>query len=268
MLRAYRYVVEHGQFQKQRSAAVNPLLKVGGLATMPSRASSLEACIDTITSQVDLLYVYLDKYPDVPALLKKYDNVRPLLPAEVSKLLGESKDWRVTGKFIGAMLTGDCLYFGFDDDIIYPDGYTKLLADSLAKFNYRALVGIHGSTFRAPYMSYTKDRRIVHFRSHLERDQIVDELGTGTLAFRTGVFMPKLGDWTNLELCDLMIAIDAHQMGLPRVAVSRRRKYLEAVAQSQDDSLWAAQLRDDSVHSNLMRQNSQLWEHRVECEVI
>jgi len=149
----------------------------------------------------------------------------------------------------------------------YIQLYTKLLANSLAKFEYRALVGIHGSTFRAPYKSYTKDRRILHFRSRLERDQVVDEIGTGTLAFRTGVFMPRLRDWTNLELCDLMIAIDAHQMGLPRVLVRRRKKYLNSVAEAQEDSLWAAQLRDDSMHNNLMRQNSQLWEHRIEGDL-
>jgi hypothetical protein len=266
VLRAYRYMAEQRLFQKRGSASAESLLKVGGLATMPSRTSSLERCIDSIAAQVDLLYVYLDKYSEVPPLLKKYDNIIPLLPAEVSELLGENKDWSVAGKFIGALLAGDCLYCGFDDDIIYPDGYARLLAESLAKFQYRALVGIHGSTFRAPYQSYTKHRRYVHFASPLERDQVVDEIGTGTVAFRTGMFTPRISNWTDLRLCDLMLAIDAHQIGLPRVVVSRRRAYLKAVAELQEDSLWAAQLRDDSLPSNLMQQNRQLWEQRIAFE--
>jgi hypothetical protein len=215
-LRAYRYLFDHGLLQSKGSAVAKPLLKVGGLATMPSRASSLEKCIDSIISQVDLLYVYLDRYSEVPAVLKKYSNVMALLPAEAAKLLGETKDWGATGKFIGTLLAGDCLYFGFDDDIIYPADYSKRLGDALAKFKYRALVGIHGAVFSGAAKSYTNDRRYVHLACALEHDQVVDEIGTGTLAFRTGVFMPDFLHWPNLTMCDLTIAIDAHRMGLPR----------------------------------------------------
>lgn len=266
-LRAYRYLLKHGLLQSKGSAAAKPLLKVGGLATMPSRASSLEKCIDSIVSQVDLLYVYLDKYLEVPAVFKRYNNVISLLPAEAARLLGETKDWGCTGKFIGTLLAGDCLYFGFDDDIIYPADYSKRLGDALAKFKYRALVGIHGAAFSAPPKSYTNDRHYVHFASPLEHDQVVDEIGTGTLAFRTGAFMPDFLRWPSLTMSDLTVAIDAHRMGLPRVLVRRPQAYLQAVAELQEDSLWAAQRRDETAHNDLMQRNSYLWEQRLEFEV-
>lgn len=240
-----------------------PLAKVGGLATMPSRASSLENCIDSIVSQVDRLYVYLDKYSEIPEILKNYPNVFPLLPAKVESLLGRTQNWGATGKFIATQLEGDCLYYTFDDDIIYPDDYSRRLGDVLAKYSYGVLVGVHGATFRAPYKSYTNDRHYVHFRFRLEHEITVDEIGTGTLAFRTSVFRPRIFEWSTMKILDMAVAIDAHDLGLPRVLVSRPQNYLQAVAEDQEDSLWTAQRRNESEHNKLMLQSSRLWEQRL-----
>lgn len=233
---------------------------IGGLATMPSRYASLESSIGSIACQVDHLYVYLDKYDEIPGLLKGYNNVSAILPADAPFAFEDSGGWQAAGKFIGALHVHDCVYFTFDDDILYPLGYTNKLATSLEAYQYKALVGIHASTLCAPHQSYLRDKRRLHFEDHVRSDQRVDILGSGTLAFRTSTFMPDFRNWKCHALGhDLMVAIDAHRVGLPRIALARNRLYLKAIAQSQEDSLYLRQQRDDSILTTIMRENSQLW---------
>jgi hypothetical protein len=253
----------HRLFQNKISRGASTPIKVGGLATMPSRADSLKACIESIVSQVDILYVYLDKYKEVPAFIKRYKNVKPILPQDAANLLGEARDWGASGKFIGTLLAGDCVYFCFDDDIIYPRDYSKRLGELLAALKYRALAGIHGATFQPPYESYANDRQYFHFADALERAQMVDLIGTGTLVFHTSQFKPDFQRWPTLSMNDFMVAVEAHRMGLPRVVMRRPKGYLKPVAELQDDSLWAAHLRDVSQYDNVMRQHPELWTRRI-----
>jgi len=221
--------------------------RIGGMATMPTRAHTFPIALESIIPQLDRLFVYFDKHESVPPSLPKSEKIVPLLPSEHGELAGD-------GKFLGVQLFGSpCLYFSFDDDIRYPPGYVELLASGGERHLFRAVVGVHASRFVAPHRSYRHDRRVVHFSAPLEIDYIVDELGSGTLAFHTGRFPVDPRTWRYHNMADLMIGIEGARRGLARIALRRPKDFVAPLEQGQPDSYFRRLLADDSVETAIMR---------------
>lgn len=215
---------------------------------MPSRIDSLRIALPHILSQVDRLYLYFDKYQEVPPEFKAEPKIVSLLPAEEGLSLGG------TGKFQGLRLISDpCIYFCFDDDIIYPSGYVDYLASALRRHHYRALVGIHGAVYKFPITSYARDRVVLHFQLGSHFDVLVDELGTGTLAFHSSCIHVNHDKWLSSNMSDLNIMIEAVRQKVPRICVRRSPNYLQPISQDQSDSLYRASLIDDSVQTSLLQ---------------
>jgi hypothetical protein len=227
---------------------INQLPRVGGIATMPSRAHTLPTALASILPQVDRLYVFFDKLAAVPDGFVNQPKIVPLLPAQHGNVAG-------SGKFLGAALNPDpCLYFCFDDDLLYPPNYVEVLARALGRNYLRALVGVHGAFFQPPYRSYRTDRKIFHFSGALVIDCHADLLGTGTMAFYSGSFRADVRSWPHHDMDDLMVAIEAVKQGLPRVLIRRPQGFLRQLEATQTDSLYQQMTRDDSRHSKIMRE--------------
>lgn len=215
---------------------------------MPSRIGSLRIALPHILPQVDRLYVYLDKYTEVPRELAGNNRIVPLLPARGERSLG------CAGKFSCLVLNPEpCLFFGFDDDIVYHAGYVDHMAAALAKFRYKALIGLHGAVYDFPAASYVANRRIIHFSRELEGDFRVDELGTGTVAFHSGCLTLAPGNWRYPNMTDLFLMLDAVRQNVRRVCVARPEGLLQPIAQKQEDSLFARSLADDSKETFLLQ---------------
>lgn len=227
---------------------------IGGMATMPSRLGSLRQVLPGILRQVDRLYLYLDKYAEIPEEFNNLPKLVPLLTPREEKPAGGS------GKFIGlAKHPGSCLYFCFDDDILYPAGYVARLGAALRRHQYRAIVGLHGAVYQIPAKQYTKSRRILHFRHGLEFDCCVDELGTGTLAFHSGLLKFDHQRWANSDMSDLMLMIEAIRQGVPRIAIRRPENFLRPIEENQVDSLYRRTLADDSIQTHLLAEAQRLY---------
>jgi hypothetical protein len=220
------------------------LPRIGGMATMPSRIESLRLALPHILPQVDFLYLYLDKYEEIPEELKNNAKILPLLPAKGARNLGGA------GKFMGLKLENEpCLYFCFDDDIVYHDGYVEHLATALKRYHYQALVGLHGCIYKFPATSYTKDRTVIHFGKSLTVDVVVDELGTGTLAFHSRSIQIDSEQWSHTNMSDLTIMIEAIQQKVLRICIRRENTLMTPIAENQPDSLYLQSLRDDTIQS-------------------
>ncbi len=225
------------------------LPRIGGLATMPSRIESCRQALPHILSQVDRLYVYLDQYDCVPDLFASDSRMVAILPASPAESL------RGAGKFCGlSREAGDCLYFCFDDDIVYGAGYVEHMAAALRRHHYRAIVGIHGCVYRVPVASYTRDRQVLHFGKGLALDCHVDELGSGTMAMHSGLLRLDPWRWPHRNKIDLTLMIEGVARGIPRIAVRRSAGLLRPIAQNQADSLYRQSLADDSVETALLQQ--------------
>ena len=224
------------------------LPRIGGMATMPSRAVTLMQALPSILAQLDRLYLYLDKYTSVPPALLGHDKIVPLLPKP-----GEPS-FKSSGKFLALAAHGKpCLYFAFDDDIAYPPDYVNHMAAALRRHRFQALVGLHGAVFPLPPKSYARDRKILHFEQGRQLDSFVDELGTGTAAFHSECLKFNVRDWAHHDMDDLMMMIECIRQDVPRVSVRRPHHYLRAIEQGQLDSLHRASLADDSRQTALLR---------------
>jgi hypothetical protein len=224
------------------------LPRIGGMATMPSRMESLRTALPRILPQVERLYVYLDQYDGLPCELAREAKVVPLLPDATRPRLG------CGGKLMGLRReSGPCLYFCFDDDIVYPEDHVAYLAAALRKRAHRCVVGMHGSVFAQQPASYIHDKRVLAFNQAQNFDVLVDELGTGTIGFHSSVLDLDPERWHPPNMTDLHLAIEAVRERVPLYCLRRPANRLQPIALVQEDSLFKQALADDSVQTRLLR---------------
>ncbi len=216
------------------------------MATMPSRAETFDTAFRSIVRQVDKLYLYLDGHEEVPASAKNDSRVVPIFAHQCPGL-------RANGKFLGlTMEDGPCLFAAADDDLYYPSNYIARLRMGLAKYDDRAVVGLHGTRLARPLVGYYKGRDFRgKYTSALDRAQTVDVLGTGAVLFSTEHIRFDVRDWPRVSMADLGLAIAAADNDVPMISVSRPRYPLTALAENQADSLLLARMKDDRTQTEL-----------------
>lgn len=227
---------------RRRQLRLATLPRIGGMASIPTRAGDLEQVLDRIVPQLERLYLFLHGYEAIPAVARHSRIVPVLAPADSA--------FRASGKFYGLLQqTGPCLYFCFDDDILYPPDYVARMTSAIVRYGGRALVGVHGTDYPDTGTSYAHDRKSRHFARRLRLDRVIDELGCGTVAFSSELLSIDPRRWPHGDMEDLMLAIDAERNGIDRIAVRRGRHWLVPLHQHQPDSLWVRTLADDSRQS-------------------
>ena len=218
---------------------------VGGMATMPSRENSLIEALPNILKNVDILYLYLDKYEYVPKFLYKFPKIKII----------ENLNMGVTGKFLGVQMHHkSCIFFGFDDDIIYPNNYVEYLISALSKENFKAIVGVHGLNIKKPFSSFVKDIFSYHFEEKLDESKYVDILGCGTIAFHSDFFTPNINSWSNKNMDDLQIMRECIEHNFRRICISRPKNFLKGIAKSQPDSIWAKTKLNDYKETKFIQE--------------
>ncbi|WP_341723968.1 FkbM family methyltransferase [Pseudoxanthomonas putridarboris] len=189
------------------------------IATFPARERQLKVAVNSLIDQVDFLFVYLNEYTSVPEFLKH--------PRIVVKLGGANL--RDNGKFYFMPSVPDGYCFTVDDDIVYPKDYVQSLIRRIEIYGRKAAVGVHGTIFSRPFVSYFEGRRVFHFRQGLGRDHVVDQLGTGTLAFHTSLWRPSCDNFSSTGMVDAWIAVEAKKLGVTLVAIERRKAWLTPI---------------------------------------
>ena len=227
---------------------------VGGMATMPTRQKNLREVLPNILKNVDILYLYLDKYEYVPKFLYKFPKIKII----------ENLNIGVTGKFLGVQMHHkSCIFFGFDDDIIYPNNYVEYLISALSKENFKAIVGVHGLNIKKPFSSFVKDMYSYHFEEKLDESKYVDILGCGTIAFHSDFFTPNINSWSNNNMDDLQIMRECIEHNFRRICISRPKNFLKAISKSQPDSIWAQTKLNDFRETKFIKQTLKDFPHSL-----
>ena len=214
-------------------------MRVAGLATMPSRIESLKHMLPTILNQVDLLYLFLDRFQSLPDI--QHEKIVVLRSQDFG-------DLRANGKLLGMLFCSDnCHYYAVDDDILYPPDYCNKLSDPL-NLNPNIAVGVHGTQFRNSFRidNYNADRRVIHRTHNLDRLIEVDIASTDTICLSTSTSRFDVRKWNKVNRVDLCLNIELETLGIKRALISRKAGWIREIESCQPDSIYRALLRDCS----------------------
>jgi glycosyltransferase involved in cell wall biosynthesis len=223
------------------------------VCSIPSREAALAKTVASIIDQCDELHVYLDKYARVPAFLTA-------LGAKCKVVMSQDRPGlRDNGKFLHLeelVRRGEqAFYFTIDDDIVYPPDYTNAMLARLKRYRNRCAVGVHGVLMRDKPAGYFSDRRIVYsFTKALETERAVNVLGTGTLAFHTGIFDRfSLDEFASAGMVDLYFAVKCKREQVPMITVSRFEGWLVDINPEPAASLYHEFKGADDRQAELVR---------------
>jgi hypothetical protein len=196
------------------------------VCSIPVRQQQLEQVVERILPQVDHLHVYLDKYPAVPPFLK--DN----RAITVWRSQDQGRDHRDNAKFLPYdALKASCdqfYYVTVDDDLIYPMDFVGTLLANLDRFERRVVAGLHGVVYEEEPSGYFRRRFIHHFNLGTHGPCLVNNLGTGTMAFHSDLFAvlnPRT--WDMGGMVDIFMSIEARRAGAPMLCIERTDGWLQ-----------------------------------------
>lgn len=222
------------------------------MASFPARKEKMLSTIDSIFGNVDKIYLYLNNYQEIPVELKKYDNLEVTLGKDTK---GDLRDNGKIYPFTVERLKGYC--FLIDDDIIYPPSYFNEFVRKIEKYNRKAVVGVHGVIFAKPFQSYFKNREVFHFKNENLVDVVVNQLGTGALAFHTDTLVPTLDKYVETGMADVFFAIEAKQFNVPLVCIAHPAGWLKPLEiEIEDTSNLYDEFKNDHSKQTLLIKNA------------
>lgn len=205
---------------------------VVGIATIPGNEDILLDCLESLKDQVDVIEVFCNGFEisDEIKSSAKYANFT---------FIPNGDKYGDAAKFFGVANHPGCIYMSCDDDIIYPKNYTETLFKEINR-DRNQLICVHGSNIHYPIIEYysKESRSVIHFESGIDRKIQVSIAGTGTLAFDTNVFAPRVEWFGHRNMADIWISIHAKKNNIPIYAIDRPNKWLKQ-NQKQRDSIYS-----------------------------
>lgn len=222
---------------------------IAGIATMPSRLSTLEKVVESILPQVDEIHIFLNNFITVPPFL-----YHAKINIHRSQEHGDQRD---NGKFFGLnFVDNDCYYFTLDDDIRYPRGYFNVLAEKIISHQNKVAVGVHGVIYAKKPKSFF-DRLTFNFERELTKDLPVSVLGTGTTGFYTGAIKPPFEFFTHTGMADLFLGAYLKKVKLPAICIARPKGWLaEYHRDDRSDTIYSETKASSTPYDKFLIKNS------------
>jgi hypothetical protein len=185
-----------------------------GIATIPSRESTLERVLYSLVPQADQIMLVLNGYKEIPEWLCNYANV---CRAIGSNSHGDAMKFSVAENVKG-------YYIGWDDDLEMPRGCAKYLCDGVDKYN--GLISLHGRTYLKPITSFRKWEGNYRCLNAVSEDVKVNLIGSGCCCFHTDRLKVTLSDFKTKNKADLYLSKLATEQDVPMVVLAHQSSYL------------------------------------------
>lgn len=210
----------------------------GCLATYPAREDCLEDLFQSVLPQFDKMYIYLNRYEDIPDIIRK-SNRNDEGGSSIEYILDKSGRPKASGKF--RWIDHEGYIFTLDDDIIYPENYVEYLIGWIEKFKRRAFVGVHGLIFEENVKNFhvgdgNSIQEKINFNKSLENSKRVHLIGTGTMAFHSSLIKDFKDEIFNImnprseneNANDESLAVFSKLKGIPMYLVPRTENWLKS----------------------------------------
>ncbi|WP_428415521.1 FkbM family methyltransferase [Methylibium sp.] len=227
------------------------------IASYPPRREKLREVVARLLPQVDQLHVYLNEYDEVPDFLR-HSRI-------TVELGGTARNLRDNGKFHFMSSLPSGFVLTVDDDIAYPPDYVEALIRKVEFYERRAVVGLHGTIFAKPLRNYFRGRTVYHFEHELGNDVVVNQLGTGTVAFHTDLIRPDIAEFKTTGMADVWLALNCKRIGAPMIAVERPAGFLQSLG-VEETTLFREFRKDDSRQTKLVR-SVELWSEAIDGDL-
>ena len=226
-----------------------------GIASIPARENLLKRTIQSLIYQVDLIFVYLNNYIEVPEFCKHKKII-----VFRSQDYGDRGD---AGKFFqfykGTPIGIYGYYFGCDDDLIYPGDYIYNMINVIENNNRKCIVGLHGITLKQSVTDYYRDRQVIHCLGTNMSNTFVHLLGTGAMAFHTDTI--KLNNQWHKNMADISFGLEAQKQRIPMLCIKHEKDWLRYM--DPEETIFDTMKKDCSRQTELV--NSIKWKiHTVE----
>ena len=230
----------------------NPALPiVATLCSIPERAELLRQTLNSLAPQVDAFHLYLDRYDTIPDFVRVcYPQVKVVLSRDMPGL-GDA------GKFLPfSSLSEACFYCIADDNIVYPPDYVASMIRRIEHYGRQVVIGVHGVLVPDHPDGYPSDyRKVFSLKNGLERDALVNSLGTGTVAFYSGLLRGlDLSYFRKPGMADVFLSAYCKERLIPMVAIARPDHWLQEMALPTASSHQEFH-RSDTEEATLIREN-------------
>jgi len=220
-----------------------PFKTIAGMASIKNRVHTLDLVLQSISHQVDVLYVYLNDHESVPNFFKKYKNVVPLLG---SKCEG---DLNANGKMEFLKKESMGIAFPLDDDLLYPNDYIKKMISVLSKYEFKACVGVHGSIIPDHASWYFERMKSFPMKNGYKYCNAVNLIGSGTAAFPITLIQNNSQDFGEKVFVDLKISLAAHKHNFPLLVIDRPNDWIEILPY---EGLWEKFKANVTHHTHIL----------------
>lgn len=223
------------------------------LASYPPRRDRLRNVVDRVLPQVDHLYVYLNEYAEdeIPDFLRH---------SRITVRVG-GRNLRDNGKFFFMDTVRDGYVITVDDDLEYPEEYVQTLIRKIEFYERQAVVGLHGTIYGKPFVSFFQGRVLLHFEEGVANDTVVNQLGTGTVAFHTSTIRPKLEWFKQTGMADVWFAVEARKRQVPLIAIERNEEWLASQG-FEEKTLFREFRKNDRLQTQAVREMAP-WDEKL-----
>ena len=213
--------------------------RIAGIATLKERENSFKRVIESIYPHVDMIYAVLNYYKEVPGWLSAIPNVTPVCM---------NNEFMDSGKFLYVNIP-NVIYFGCDDDLLYPNGYFDYLEEGVNRYN--GLVSLHGKKYLAPVLHFKKWVGNYRCLGNVSEDVKISVVGSGCCAFNTERLKVHIADFKKGGMADIWLSKIATEQGIPIMVLKHRSDYLQ-YTNIQTPTIWGT-THDYTEHTRILR---------------
>jgi len=207
-----------------------------------NRKETLLKTIDSIFNQSDIINISLNSYDDIP--IELYDKKIKIFITDNEK--GDAY------KFIN-LENSNGYYFTIDDDIIYPNDYSKYLIEKVEKYNRKSIISLHGRSFNSfPINSYYKSPgKRIHCLHESLNDEVVQFGGTGVMCFHTDLLKLNINYFEYPNMADIWIGKYAIENNIDIVCVEHKKDFLK-YQDVVEDTIYSTFQNNDRIQTTLV----------------
>lgn len=204
------------------------------LASLPERLDSLRQVLQSLTGQVDHIYVALNGHKEIPVF-----DIPNVTYRIFDNSLGDAAKFAFFNEVEGFVLS--C-----DDDLIYKNGYVSHM---LYKYSQHpgCILSLHGKKFNRPATGAHRGfQESYHCFNPKVGDSYVDTGGTGVMLINTKDIKITLADFPHRNMADIWLGKLAAQQGVKIVVVEHSANLLQYITPAT--TIWRSHTPGDDAY--------------------